>query len=80
MRFFLSFMGKAPALAGAFLISINSIAVGVELVRQLYFVLFHGVRSVGGLTGFWRRSPPSWPTATGFSDYKRIRTYFVDDA
>ena len=35
-----------------YLISINSIADGVELLRQLYFILFHGVTGIVGLTRF----------------------------
>ena len=50
---FLSLCKKPRRFAGAFFISISSIAVGVELVRQLYFDCFHGVRGFWGLTGFW---------------------------
>jgi hypothetical protein len=47
---------------GLFLISILSIAVWVELIRQLYFVLFEWVRWFGGLTRDFRaeNAKKSW--------------------
>jgi hypothetical protein len=34
-------------------LTISILADGVELVRQLYFYCFHGVRGFGGLTRVW---------------------------
>jgi hypothetical protein len=45
-------MGKAPVLAGAFLISIFSLPEWVELIGNADVACFYGVRWFGGLTRF----------------------------